>query len=83
MTIVGIAGDVRNDLARSDAEPMAYRTSRQESTQRVAIMLRTRGDPLSLVKPLQRELAALDRSLPLQDAMTLSAAVGEALAAEG
>ncbi|HYT69014.1 MAG TPA: ABC transporter permease [Vicinamibacterales bacterium] len=81
VTIVGIVGDVRNDLARSDAEPMAYRTHRQESTQRVAILLRTRGDPLALVKPLQRELAALDRSLPLQEAMTLTAAVGEGLAA--
>ncbi len=80
VTIIGIVGDVRNDLARSDAEPMAYRTNRQESTQRVAILLRTRGDPLALVKPLQRELAALDRSLPLQDAMTLDAAVGEGLA---
>jgi putative ABC transport system permease protein len=81
VTIVGIVGDVRNDLARPDAEPMAYRTDRQESTQRVAILLRTRGDPLALVKPLQSELAALDRSLPLQDAMTLAAAVGERLAA--
>jgi len=80
VTIVGIVGDVRNDLTRSDAEPMAYRTHRQESTQRVAVLLRTRGDPLALLNPLQRELAALDRSLPLQDAMTLSAVVGEGLA---
>src|SRR6185295_6703715 len=80
VTIVGIVGDVRNDLTRSGAEPMAYRTNRQESTQRVAILLRTRGDPLALVKPVQRELTALDRSLPLQDAMTLGAAVGEGLA---
>jgi putative ABC transport system permease protein len=81
VTIVGIVGDVRNDLARSDSEPMAYRTHRQESTQRVAILLRTHGDPLALLKPLQSELAALDRSLPLQDAMPLSAAVGGGLAA--
>ena len=80
MTVIGIVGDVRNDLARPDAEPMAYRSNRQESTQRVCILLRTRGDPLALVKPLQRELAALDRSLPLQEAMTLGAAVGEGLA---
>ena len=81
VTVVGIVGDVRNDLARSDAEPMAYRSDRQESTQRVSILLRSHGDPFGLVTPMQRELAALDRALPLQDPMTLDAAVGEGLAA--
>ena len=42
VTIVGVVGDVRNDLARSDAEPMAYRSHRQESTQRLCVLLRTR-----------------------------------------
>ena len=32
MTVVGVVGDVRNDLARPDAAPMAYRSHRQEST---------------------------------------------------
>jgi predicted permease len=80
-TIVGIVGDVRNDLARPDAEPVIYRSHRQESTQRFCVLLRTRGDPLALVRPLQREVAALDRSLPVQQAMTLETAVGEGLAA--
>jgi predicted permease len=81
MTVIGIVGDVRNDLARPGAEPVAYRSHRQESTQRFCVLLRTRGDPLALVKPLQREVAGLDRSLPVQQAMTLDAAVGEGLAA--
>jgi ABC-type antimicrobial peptide transport system permease subunit len=80
VTIIGVVGDVRNDLARPDAEPMAYRSDRQESTQRVCILLRTDGEPLALIRPLQRELAALDAELPLQDAMTLAAAVGGGLA---
>jgi predicted permease len=79
--IIGIVGDVRNDLALPDADPMIYRSHRQESTQRFCVLLRTRGDPLALVKPLQREVAALDPSLPVQQAMTLDAAVGEGLAA--
>jgi predicted permease len=81
VTVVGIVGDVRNDLARPDAEPMAYRSNRQEPTPRVCVLLRTHGDPLALVKSVQRELAALDPSLPVQQAMTLQAAVGEGLAA--
>jgi putative ABC transport system permease protein len=80
VTVVGVVGDVRNDLARPDSEPMAYRSHRQESTGRLCVLLRTKGDPLAFVRPVQRELAALDPALPLQEAMTLSAAVGQGLA---
>jgi predicted permease len=80
LTVVGIVGDVRNDLAQPDSEPMAYRSHRQEATQKFCVLLRTRGDPLALVRPLQREVAALDRAQPVQYAMALDAAVGEGLA---
>jgi predicted permease len=80
VTVIGVVGDVRNDVARLDAEPMTYRSRRQESTHRLSILLRTHGDPLALVRPLQREVVALDRSLPVQQAMTLDAAVGETFA---
>ena len=82
VTIVGIVGDVRNDLARPDGDPMAYRSHRQESTGRLAVLLRTRGDPLAFVSAVQRAVAELDRALPVQQAMTLqAAAVDEGLAA--
>jgi putative ABC transport system permease protein len=78
--VVGIVGDVRNDRARPDAEPMLYRSSRQSPWPFAAFVLRTRGDPLALLKPVERELAAVDRGLALQRAMSLRAAVGEGLA---
>jgi putative ABC transport system permease protein len=81
VAIIGIVGDVRNDVARPEADPLIYRSHRQDSTQRFCVLLRTKGDPLALVKPLQREVAALDPSLPVQQPMTLEAAVGEGLAA--
>ena len=59
---MGIVGDMRNDLARPDAQPMAYRSHRQESTQRLGILLRTHGDTLALSRLLQREVPALDPS---------------------
>jgi hypothetical protein len=80
VTVVGVVGDVRNDLTLHDAQPMAYRSFRQESTQRIAILVRTRGNPLALVKPMERELLALDPTMPLQQPMTLEQAVGQALA---
>jgi ABC-type antimicrobial peptide transport system permease subunit len=72
-------GDVRNDPARPDAEPMAYGTTRQIPAPIVTFLVRTQDDPLALVKPLERELAALDRGLPLQQVMTLPARLGDGL----
>ena len=70
--VVGIVGDVRNDLARFDAEPMAYASKRQMRWGE-KFVLRTSGDPLALVAPMRRELAELDPALPLDDATTMHA----------
>jgi len=80
MQVVGIVGDVRNDRARRDAEPMAYRSTRQIPVPVVMFLVRAEDDPLALVKPIERELAALDRGLPLQRVMTLPTLLGEGLA---
>jgi putative ABC transport system permease protein len=78
--VVGIVGDVRNDLARPDAEPIAYASTRQLPIPIVTFLVRTQGDPLTLVRPIERELAALDRGLPLQQVRTLPAVLGAGLA---
>jgi putative ABC transport system permease protein len=80
MEVVGIVGDVHNDLARPDAEPMAYRSTRQIPAGIITFLVRTATDPLTLVKPIERELSALDRSLPLQQVRTLPAVLGAGVA---
>ena len=62
-TVVGIVGDVRNDPARPEAEPMAYMSTRQTTAPVVRLLLRTQGDPLALVRSVEHELAALDRGV--------------------
>ena len=78
--VVGIVGDVRNDLSRPDAEPMAYASTRQLPVSIVTFLVRTTGDPLALVRPIERELAALDRGLPLQQVRTLPVVLSAGLA---
>ncbi|MBV9772511.1 MAG: ABC transporter permease [Gemmatimonadetes bacterium] len=70
-TVVGIVGDVRNDPARPDAEPMAYGTSRLDARPTRTLLLRTSGDPLALVNPVRREIAAVDPGVPMREATTL------------
>jgi predicted permease len=77
--IVGIVGDVRNDLSRADAEPIVYRSTRVVTPTGSGVLIRTQSDPLALAAPVERELAALDSGLALQRAMTLDGLIGERL----
>ncbi len=77
--VVGVVGDVRNDPARAQPEPMTYASSRQDAWGSRILLLRTAGDPLALVKPVQRELTALDPSFAIHDAKTLRALMSDRL----
>jgi putative ABC transport system permease protein len=78
--VIGVVGDVRNDPARTDAEPMAYVSNRADPWRDVSFLIRTRGDPLALVRPVERELARLDPGVPAGRTETLRAIIGEGLA---
>ena len=79
--VVGVVRDVRVDLARPSPEPMAYASNRQDFlwTGR-DFVIRTQGDPLAVLRPVERQLAALDATIPLRDPTTLSAVIDERLA---
>ena len=80
ITVVGVVGDVRNDPARPEPEPMVYGSTRQNPWNGPIVVLRTHGDPLALVPSVRRELAVIDPRLPLDDATTLRDVVSEGLA---
>ena len=77
--VVGVVGDVRNDPARPGPEPMAYWSLRQSPWELRAVLLRTAGDPRALVRAVERELAALDRTIPIQRAVPLPTVLAEGL----
>lgn len=73
LQVIGIVGDVRNDPGALIPAPMAYGSSRQDPDRSRTFVVRTSAGivPLSLVRQVQRELAALDPELPIYDATTL------------
>jgi predicted permease len=77
--VVGIVGDVRNDPARPDAEPMMYLSSRANAPGIARFLIQANGDPLALVRSAQRELAALDAGLVFDRAMMLRDVVDQSL----
>lgn len=80
MEVIGIAGDVRNDPARPDAEPMAYRSTRQSAWPMASFLIRTEGDPAALTRPVEHTLAEVDPGLPASRVAALTEVVGEGLA---
>jgi putative ABC transport system permease protein len=78
LEIVGIVGDVRNDLALTQPEPQVYYANRQY-TWASALMIRTERDPLALVEAVRREVGAFDAAVPMHDVVTLRAVIGQKL----
>jgi predicted permease len=80
MEVVGVVGDVRNDRAAAGAEPMLYSPMRQMPWPFANVIVRAEGDPLALVRPIERELAAIDPALALHQRTTISALLADGLA---
>ena len=79
--IVGIVGDVRVSPALSTPGPMAYASNRQDFMWSGRdFLVKTSGNPVTLLRPVQREISALDPSVPLRDPKTYQAIVDERLA---
>jgi hypothetical protein len=78
--VIGVVADVRNDPTRSSPEPMAYGSSLQDAYGGRTYVIRGGGDVPGLARQVQRELSALDPSLPLFDPTTLPAFLADGLA---
>ena len=78
--VVGIVADVRNDRVRADAEPMVYVPTRRNAPFQSQYLIRGDGDLFALARAAERELAALDGQLVLENAKLLTEVVGQGLA---
>ncbi|CAN5896564.1 ABC transporter permease [soil metagenome] len=78
--VIGVVGDVRNDLTQQEPEPMVYYAVRQ-GPWASTFLIRTAGAPLALTATVRRELDALDAGLPMQHVTTMRAVLGDGLSA--
>ena len=79
-TIVGIVGDVRAKADDPRPEPHAYASIRQNPWYPMMLAVRTTGDPLGYVRPVQQALWSVDRELPMHHAESLDALLADGLA---
>ncbi|HUG97659.1 MAG TPA: ABC transporter permease [Gammaproteobacteria bacterium] len=78
--VIGVVGDVRNDPARLEAQPMTYMSHRQEAVAALYLAARTHGEPGAALSMIERELAAMDPALPFHEAAPLATTLAANLA---
>ena len=77
LVIVGVVGDVNRDGLETSRLPQMYLPYRQAPSSFMSLMLRTHGDPLSLLPQVRRAVSAIDPDQPVFDAKTLEDVVSE------
>ncbi len=78
--IVGVVGDIHDHPADLDAEPAFWFPQAQQPFEAASAVIRTTGDPMSLLTGARAAIGSLDRELPLSEVRTLDDVAALALA---
>jgi predicted permease len=78
-TIVGVVGDVQPIPLDYDPAPTAYVPLAQQPESSSAFVVRTSGNPLTLVGPVNAQLRAVDADQPAYDIRSLEQVVSDGL----
>ncbi len=79
MNIVGVVGDVRELSLEEDPRAAFYFSAAQLGFSALALVVRTAGNPESVTTAVRKEIAALDRGLPIYGVKTMSAILYDVL----
>ena len=77
-TVVGVAGDSRTLAPQADADPHYY--TPYSGGNMATILIRSTADRASIVNDVRREVAALDRNLPIFDVLSIAERVDRSFA---
>jgi putative ABC transport system permease protein len=79
LTVVGVAGDVRHHGLDRPSEPEIYVPYAQAPVEAMTLLLRTAGDPSSLVEAARQVVWSLDPQLPLDGTAPVSDVVSRSV----
>ncbi len=80
LRIVGIAADVRHNGVARPAPAEMYRPYAQRPAPQFAIVVRTIGDPATIVPAVRTRLQRLDPALPMYDVQTMDERIAGSIA---
>jgi predicted lysophospholipase L1 biosynthesis ABC-type transport system permease subunit len=76
-TVVGIVGDIRDQLLEQEPEPMMYLSFQQVPWSSMWMLVRAMGDPMALAPVVRREIRAVDPLLPVANVQPLTRLVSD------
>jgi putative ABC transport system permease protein len=79
-TVVGIVSDVRQSGLDEEAAPHVYIPYLQYSPSRAGVLVRTTGDPLSMVGAVRTAIQNVDHDQPIYNVSTMTAMISTAVA---
>ncbi|HUQ88499.1 MAG TPA: ABC transporter permease, partial [Vicinamibacterales bacterium] len=77
--IVGVVGNVRQYRADQEPVPITYAPNSSQPSRAQNLMIRTKGDPMSIAGSVRAALQSLDPALPVSPPRTLDDVVGASL----
>jgi putative ABC transport system permease protein len=80
--VVGVVSDVRSEELGRPATPQVYVAHAQWGDPNLSLVVRTAGDPLALVQPIQAIARRLDPEIPVAEARTMEDALGASMTSE-
>jgi putative ABC transport system permease protein len=78
-TVVGVVGDIRHDGLADATQPEIYMPHPQFALPNLSLVLRTAGDPLSVVSAVRAEVRALDKDQPVALVQTLEEHISQSV----
>jgi ABC-type antimicrobial peptide transport system permease subunit len=84
-TIIGVVGSIRASSLGADPVPLVYSCACGTGNRflnRMAVMVRTSGDPRSAVSAIQQQIYAVDRDQPVFDVRTMDERLSAALSSQ-
>jgi len=79
VAVVGVVGDLRRGDVKRPVRPEIYFCSLQITPRTETLLVRTAGDPSSIMPSIRRELQSIDPQLPLFRVTTLDAQLADTL----
>ncbi|MET0649708.1 MAG: ABC transporter permease [Pyrinomonadaceae bacterium] len=79
MTVVGVVRDTRHGGLDKEPYPQMYGPAAQFPRRAMTFVARTSADPATLVPALRRELAAVDKDLPLYNVRTMEQVLADSV----
>jgi putative ABC transport system permease protein len=79
LSIVGIAGDVRDTAVESDAKPCVYLPYPQFPSSTMSVVVRAGFDPRPLIPAIRDEVWAIDKDQPVTDIKTMDQYVADSV----